>query len=93
MKKDIKINLVEVPQVQEAIEAAKSQVEKLCAEAGVSTKGFEIDHCFCDWGNVSTSSLVEIIDGTGHKLGAYGSENYNTTVSYICEQVTEYFKN
>ncbi|GIA99315.1 hypothetical protein D6U78_10180 [Vibrio cholerae] len=79
--------------VQTAIEEVKAEVQRLCVGSGVSTQGFEIDHCYCDWGDVPTSSAVEIIDNAARKLGVYGSENYKSTVNYICEQVTDFFKN
>jgi hypothetical protein len=75
----------------QCVEKAVSAAERAAKNAGESPVGFTVDRAMEDWGRVSTSELVVIIDEYAGNYGVYDSEQYWEIVDSVCESVTERF--
>ena len=91
MSNSIVIGLGSMPLIKEAIKQAVNAVNQAGDEANVSPLGFQIDGAFCDWGEIETSGVAEVIDEAASQFSESMTDRYNDVVNYICEQVTSYF--
>ncbi|MBO1897750.1 hypothetical protein HNW13_018590 [Shewanella sp. BF02_Schw] len=89
----INIDLNTTPVVQDGIKAAIAKVHQLAVDAGYQSVplGFNIDSTYCDWHDISTAELVDIIDSTCGNFGPVTSDVYQSVCEFICEQVSDLY--
>ena len=68
-----------------------TEVKRLGDELKINVTGFEIDGCFCDWGNLPTDTVVGMIDDFAGEFGDYNSEGYTEAVDELTTEITSYF--
>lgn len=73
------------------LQKAVGEVSLAAAKAGVSPVGFQIDECFCDFGEIETSGVVDVIDEAAAQFGVHGSDNYKYIVNAMCDALSEKF--
>tara|TARA_R110002033_G_scaffold135713_6_gene175486 strand:- start:33761 stop:34243 length:483 start_codon:yes stop_codon:yes gene_type:complete len=90
---NININLNTTPVVQDGIKGAIAKVHLLAVDVGYQSVplGFNIDCTYCDWNDISTAELVDIIDSTCANFGPVTSDIYQSVCEFICEQVSDFY--
>lgn len=87
-----KFDITDVASYGSMLHEAIDAVHKAAAEANVSPRGFQIDDSYCDFETISTSGVVDIIDGYASNYGKVLSDNYKHVASMMCEAITAYFE-
>ena len=87
----VMLNLLKAPFIQDAITRTILEVGIVFERAGVSSSGFNIDGSYCDYLEVDTTSISDIIDNAASQLAVHGSPTYQAVVDFICHKVTKQF--
>lgn len=87
------LNLNQITIITNAIVDCINLVNWHCqnAKPSVNSDNFTIDSSFCDWNDISTSEIVDIIDSVAYNFGVHQSHNYKLAVEYICEKINDHF--
>lgn len=93
---DYQTDIRETTMYKNALKNAISEVIKAAADVGVSTEGFVVDECFCDFttsgGAVSAASLAQVVDDFAFQFGKHHTAAYNQVVDWLCEDINAAFR-
>ena len=84
-------NIIDSVLFKDCLKKSVNEVHSAAKKAKVSPAGFTIDESLCDFGDLKTGGVVDIMDEAAAKVGIFQSRNYKYFMNAICEALSEEF--